>query len=199
MVELQHSTNTHLIFTPSITLPPLLGRSVRHLLEYATRVSAYGLPIIWVEERYEEKRHVVLPRDTAVRAQVYFREQIAIPICAVRDEQLGRVYGVVYVPSATRFVSTICGQVSARMRSQDHAAESETAAGDCAQEFLLGLKQTCHYRRSMPLSELTYHVLSSQDAIDWTVRDRFAVMNSTIAQDTGSLTINTYNRTLLSL
>lgn len=65
--------DTNLVFTASITLVPFTLRMLYDLPQHSSWVSADGLSGIRVQERNEEERHVILPRDTAERREIDFR------------------------------------------------------------------------------------------------------------------------------
>lgn len=73
----------------------------------------------------QEEGHIVLPRDTSIRAEIHLRQDIPITILQTANLQLFEIRLIVHVPA------------------EDDGAEAEARLGD-GEEFLLGHEFAAH-------------------------------------------------------
>ena len=73
-----------------------------NLSKHTARISADRLLGVGVQERDEEERYVILPRNAPVSSKIDGCDEIAVSIGPVGYEQLSGVYSIVYVPSTRR-------------------------------------------------------------------------------------------------
>lgn len=97
----------------------ILLQLINSAFQQASWACAKGLFGVWVVEADEEEGYVVLPGYPPERGQVWYGEQVAVPVLLVRDGQFLEVGLVMHVPS------------------EDDAAEAEAVVG-YAEELLLG-------------------------------------------------------------
>ena len=91
---------THLIFAASNASPSLGLCALSYLAQNTSGVCTDRLLGIRVQEGYQEERYVVLPRNASIRRKVDGRDEVAIAVRSVRDEQFLGIHGIVYVPAA---------------------------------------------------------------------------------------------------
>ena len=76
--------------------------SSNNLSKNTARIGTDRLLGVGVQERDEEERYVVLPRNAPVSSKIDGCDEIAVSIGPIGYEQLPGVYSIVYVPSTGR-------------------------------------------------------------------------------------------------
>ena len=67
---------------------------------------------IWVHERQEEERDVVLPGNASEGRQIDQCQQVLVSVRPVRYQKLIRIHDVMYIPAATGLkLLAVCGRV----------------------------------------------------------------------------------------